>query len=150
VLINPIIRTRTCYFLRAHLLTRDTMNSLHSLIPFSPIFLITNCQIRNSTQYSVATASSGTQLSSNSSCLRSSLYSLGAAPIWNTASSIVACWIAAAEMCLPHLRLAASATLTTENTVLLLLRAFASAGMFLVNSCPTMNYNPVLRCHEAI
>jgi hypothetical protein len=42
------------------------------------------------------------RLKSNSSYPRSSLYSLGAAPTENTASSIVACCFTAAEMCLPH------------------------------------------------
>jgi hypothetical protein len=34
--------------------------------------------------------------------LRSSLYSLEAAPTENTSSSVVACWFTVAEICLPH------------------------------------------------
>jgi hypothetical protein len=41
--------------------------------------------------FSAATANSGTQLNSQSSCVRSLLYSLRGGPIENTASSIVVC-----------------------------------------------------------
>jgi hypothetical protein len=75
-------------------------SSLHSLIPLLPLFC--NCHLRRLPQLSAATANSGTQLSSNSSCVRSSLYCLGAPPTENTASTIVACQFTAAEMCLPH------------------------------------------------
>jgi hypothetical protein len=47
------------------------------------------------------------------SCLRASLYSLGAAPTENAALSNVACWFTAAEMCSPHRSLAASVARTT-------------------------------------
>jgi hypothetical protein len=53
-------------------------SSSHSLIPFLPLFSITfNCRL---SQFSAATVISGTRLNSNSSCVRSSLYSLGADP----------------------------------------------------------------------
>jgi hypothetical protein len=76
-----------------------------------------------------------------SSFLRFSLYSLGTAPTENTASSIFACWFTDGEMCLTHGCIATSAALITENTALLLLRAFSFAGMFLLSRCLTMNYS---------
>jgi hypothetical protein len=45
----------------------------------------------------------------------SSLYSLRAAPIENTVSSIVAYWLTAAEMCLPHRCLTSARRGPTEN-----------------------------------
>jgi hypothetical protein len=71
-------------------------SSLYSLIPFLPLFrqlpipgtpsiLWCNCQLRNPIKFFAATANSGTRLSSNSSCVRSSLYSLGTASTENTA-----------------------------------------------------------------
>jgi hypothetical protein len=52
--------------------------SLHGLIPLSPLFSITfDCRL---SQFSAATANTGTRLNSSSSCVRSSLYSLGADP----------------------------------------------------------------------
>jgi hypothetical protein len=74
--------------------------SLHSLVPIFPLFC--NCQLRKLPQFSAPTANSGTQPNSNSSCLRSSLYTLGSATTENTASSIVVCWFTAAETCLWH------------------------------------------------
>jgi hypothetical protein len=71
-----------------------------------------SCQLRRLPQFYAAAANSGTQLNSHSSCVRSSLYSLGVAPTENTASSIVACWFTAGEMCLPHRCLATSAAWT--------------------------------------
>jgi hypothetical protein len=72
--------------------------SFHSLIPFLPLFSITfDCWL---SKFPAAAANSGTRFNSYSSCVRSSLYSLGAAPTENTASSIVACWLTAA-VCLP-------------------------------------------------
>jgi hypothetical protein len=44
-------------------------------------------------------------------------------------------------MGLPHRCIATSAALTTENTALLLLRAYASVGMCLPNRCLEMNYS---------
>jgi hypothetical protein len=74
--------------------------------------LCCNCQLRNSTQFSFY--------------LREILlYSLGAAPTENSASSIVACWFTTAEKCLPHCCVTTVAALTTENTVLVLLGAFS-------------------------
>jgi hypothetical protein len=49
-----------------------------------------NCPLRRLSQFSPPTANCRTQLNSNSSCMRSSLYSLGAVPTENTAYSIVA------------------------------------------------------------
>jgi hypothetical protein len=87
-------------------------------------------------------------LNSNSRCLRSSLYSLGALPE-HTASSVAAWWFTAAKICLPHRYLATLAARTTENTVLLLLRAFASAGMCLASRCLAMNYSAFqASCHN--
>jgi hypothetical protein len=71
------------------------------------------------------------------SIVRSSLYNLGAAPTENTA----ACWFTAAELCLPQRCIAKGAAQITENTALLLLRAFASEGMYLSSYCLTMNYS---------
>jgi hypothetical protein len=53
-------------------------SSLQSLIPLLPLFSITfECRF---SQFSAASANSGIRLSSNSSCLRTSLYSLGTDP----------------------------------------------------------------------
>jgi hypothetical protein len=85
-------------------------STLHSLIPFLPLFSITfDCRL---SQFSAATASYGTQLHSNSSCVRSSLRSLGQDPTENTTFSIVASRFTAAEMCLPHSCVATSAART--------------------------------------
>jgi hypothetical protein len=83
---------------------QHTRKSFHRIIRFLPFLLnySANCQLRRLSQFSAATANSGTQLHSNSSCVRSSLYSLGVAPKGNTASSTVACWFTTANMCLPH------------------------------------------------
>jgi hypothetical protein len=48
-------------------------------------------------------------------CLRSSLYNLRAAPTENTASSTVACWFTAVEMCLPHRCISTSTAWTIET-----------------------------------
>jgi hypothetical protein len=58
---------------------QDTMkSSLHGLVPFLPLFSITfYCHL---SQFTAATANSRTRLNSNSSYVRSSLYSLGADP----------------------------------------------------------------------
>jgi hypothetical protein len=126
-------------------LQHTTKSSLHSLIPFLPLF----CQLRRLSQFHAATANSGTRLNSDSSCERSSLYSLGAAPTENTASSIVTCWFTSTEMCLRHLCVATRAARTTENTALLLLRAFASTGMCLPSLCLAMNYSGFqASCHN--
>jgi hypothetical protein len=57
-------------------------SSLDSLIPFLPFLLnySANYQLQNSTQFYAATANSGTQSNCDSSCVRSSLYSLEADP----------------------------------------------------------------------
>jgi hypothetical protein len=94
-----------------------------------------SCQLRRLNQFPAATANSGTQLNSNFSCVRSSLYSLGAAFTENTASSSVACWFTTAEMCLPHSCVATRAARITENT-----DSFASTEMCLQSRCLTMNY----------
>jgi hypothetical protein len=53
-------------------------SSLHSLISFLPLFSIPfDCR---HSQFSAETANSGSRLNSNSSCMRSSLCSLGADP----------------------------------------------------------------------
>jgi hypothetical protein len=52
---------------------------------------------------------------SNSGCLRSSLYSLGAVPTENTASSVVAYWLIAADVCLPQSFVATSAELPQKT-----------------------------------
>jgi hypothetical protein len=53
-------------------------SSLHCLLPFLPLFsIIFDCRF---SQFIAATANFGTRLNSNSSCLRSSLYSLGTDP----------------------------------------------------------------------
>jgi hypothetical protein len=113
--------------------------SSNSLIPFL-LFLSNyseNCQLR--------------RLNSNYSCLRSSLYSLGMAPTEKTASSIVTSWFTAAEICPLHRCVATSAALTTENTALLLLLAFASTGMCLPSRCLTMNYSGFqASCHTTL
>jgi hypothetical protein len=44
-------------------------------------------------------------------------------------------------MCLPHRCAATRAALTTEDTALLLLRAFASAGMYLPSRFLATNYS---------
>jgi hypothetical protein len=44
-------------------------------------------------------------------------------------------------MCLAHRCVATNAVLTTENTALLLLPAFASAGMCLPSHCLAVNYS---------
>jgi hypothetical protein len=67
-------------------------SSFHSLIPFLPSLL------------NHSTAISRESLNSNSSYLRFSLCSLGAAPTENTASSVVACWFIAADMFTSPLR----------------------------------------------
>jgi hypothetical protein len=103
-------------------------SSLHSLIPFLPFLF----------NYS---ACSGDSPNSNSNCLRSSLYILGAVPTENTTFFTAACWFTAEEMCLLHRCIATSAELTTENTALLLLCAFASAGMCLPSRCVAINYS---------
>jgi hypothetical protein len=125
-------------------------SSLHSLIPFLPLFcqlptpelnsiLCCNGQLQNSTQFSATTANSGTQLSA---AWDPRYIASGRLPhTENTPSSIVACWFTAAEMCLPHGCVTTSAGLTTENTALLLLRAFASAGICLPSRCLAMNYS---------
>jgi hypothetical protein len=114
--------------------------SLHSLIPILPLFAITfDCWL---SQFSAAaSANSGTRHSSNSSCMRSPLYGLGAVPTENAASSIVACGFTAAEMCVTNSCIATRAERTTENTALLLLCAFASAGLCVPNRCLAMNYS---------
>jgi hypothetical protein len=63
------------------------------------------------------------------------------APTDNTAFSIVSCWVIAAEIYLPHRCVATSSALTTENTALPFLRAFASAGIRLPSHCLAMNYS---------
>jgi hypothetical protein len=80
-------------------------SSLHSLIPFLPLFSITfDCRL---SQFSAATAISS-HLSSRSSTLHSILaawdprYMAWGGLTENTASFIVSCWFPAAEMCLPH------------------------------------------------
>jgi hypothetical protein len=73
---------------------------------------------------------------SNSSCLTSSLYSLGAAPTENTASSL----LLHVKSLQPQGCVATSAALTTEDSDLLLLRTLVSAGICLPNRCPTMNF----------
>jgi hypothetical protein len=126
-------------------------SSLHNLIPFLPLLLnySANCQFRRLLKFSAVTDNSGTQLNSNSSCLRSSLYSLRAVHTENTASSIVACWFTAAEKCLPHRCPAKSAARTTENTSLLLLHSFVSAGMCLPSRCLAINYSGFqASCHN--
>jgi hypothetical protein len=59
-----------------------TTDSLHSLIPFMPFLLnyCANCQLWRHSQFSAATANSGTRLNSNPSCLRSPLYRPRGAP----------------------------------------------------------------------
>jgi hypothetical protein len=105
----------------------------------------------SSCHYSANLPTPKTRLSYNSSCIRSLFYSLGAAPTENTASSIVACWFTAAEMCLPHLWLVTTAAMTTENTAFLLLRAFASAGMCLQSCCLAINYSDFqASCHSIL
>jgi hypothetical protein len=80
-----------------------------------------------------------------------SLYSLGTALTENIASSIFAFWFTAAEMCLTHGCIATSAALPTENTALLLLRAFASLGMYLLSRCLTMNFSGFqASCHNIL
>jgi hypothetical protein len=65
------------------------------------------------------------------------------------ASSVVACWFTAAEMCLTHHCVATHVARTIGNTILLLLRAFASAGMCLMSHCLAMNYSSFqISCHN--
>jgi hypothetical protein len=133
-------------FITVSLQLQHTMkSSLYSLNPFLPFILnySANFQLRRRSQFSAATADPGTELNSTSSCLRSSLYNLGVARTKkiNTASSTVACWFTAAQMCLPHCCVATRLARTTENTVLLLLRALASVGMYLPSRCIAMNYS---------
>jgi hypothetical protein len=147
-------------------------SSLHSLIPILPHLpkYSAKCQLRRlSILFSAATAVSshlssrsstldclliwnpGTQLNSNFSCERCSLYSLGAAPTENIASSSVACWFTAAEMCLPHSCVATRAARTAENTAVLLLRAFPSAGVCLPSLCLAVNYFSFhASCHNIV
>jgi hypothetical protein len=102
-------------------------------------FSAANCQLSRCHLISVAFAkldcpltalmwNSGTRLTSNSCCLRSSLCSLGAPPPPEyTDYSVVACWFAAAKICLLHCYLATRAARATDNTALLL-SAFGSRG----------------------
>jgi hypothetical protein len=62
-------------------------------------------------------------------------------PLENTASSIVACWLTPAEISLPHRCVATRSALTTENTALLLLGTFASAGTCIPSRCLAMKYS---------
>jgi hypothetical protein len=145
-------------------------SSLHSLIhilPFLPNYY-TNCQLRRLSQfYSLlqlpslltylrrpqpsTTCSLGTQLNSNSSCVRSSLYSIGAVTTENIAPSVIACWFTAVQMCLAHRCVATSAVRTTENTTLLLLRTFASAGMCLPSLWLAIKYSAFqASCHTIV
>jgi hypothetical protein len=81
------------------------------------------------------TNNSGNRHNSNSNFMRFSLNRLGVAPTGNTAYFVVACWVAAAEMCLRHNCLQTNDTMTTEITALLFLREFAAAGMCLPSRC---------------
>jgi hypothetical protein len=101
------------------IVTSQMKSSLRSLIPFLAFSIFFDCRLF---QFSAANANSGTRLNSNSSCVRCSLYSLGAAPTANTFSSVVECWFTVAEMCLSHRWVATTAARTTENTALVLLR----------------------------
>jgi hypothetical protein len=75
-------------------------------------------------------ANSGTQLNSNSSCVRSSLYSLGSLP-QKTPLPLLLRVDALLQRCLPRRCVATRAVRTAENTALPLLGAFASKGISL-------------------
>jgi hypothetical protein len=103
-------------------------STLHSPIPFLPVLpIVSDCHLPTPSILSL-------------NCLRSSLYSLGAAPTENTAYSIVACWFTVAKMCLSYPYVATREARTTENIALLLLGAFVSTSMCLPSRCLAMNY----------
>jgi hypothetical protein len=86
-------------------------SSLHSLMSFLPFVVnySANCQFRRLNQilfcnchlFSLNFAELNSRLYLNSSCVRSSYIALGRTTE-NTAFSMVACWFAATEICLPH------------------------------------------------
>jgi hypothetical protein len=60
-------------------------------------------------------------------------------------------WFTAAEICLPRRCVATSDARTTENTALLLLRAFASAVICLASWCLAINYSGFqASCHDTL
>jgi hypothetical protein len=84
---------------------------------FLPLFSVTfHCRL---SQFSAATANSGTRLNSNCSCVRSSLYNLWSDRTENAVSSSIAeYWFTDAEMFLPHCCVAMRSSRTTEDTAL--------------------------------
>jgi hypothetical protein len=79
-------------------------------------------------------------------CLRSSLYSLGAAPTANAAFFFGACRFAAAQICLPYRCLA---TRAVQTTALQLLPALSSTVTCLPSCCLAMNYScSQASCHN--
>jgi hypothetical protein len=107
-------------------------SSFHSIIPFLPSLRLPSPETPS---ILITTAYYGTQLTQTIFVL---FIILRHRPRRIHSLSVVK------QACLPRHGIASVPALTTENTALLLLRVFASAGMCLPSRCPAMNYSGVM------